>query len=60
MTSKKFDHFMGYSVYDCDEELPKVSDRLSLIVIPGYDMQEIEKIIGDKFWKVYSLKDILD
>lgn len=60
VTSKKFDHFMGYSVYDCDEELPKVSDRLSLIVIPGYDMQEIEKIIGDKFWKVYSLKDILD
>lgn len=60
VTNKKFDHFMGYSVYDCDEKLPEASDRLSLIVIPGYDMEKIEKIIGDKFGKVYSLEDILD
>ncbi len=60
VTSKKFDLFMGYSVYDCNDELPEASDSLSLIVIPGYEMEEIEKIIGNKFWKVYSLEDIFE
>lgn len=60
VTNKKTDDFMGYPVYDRDEELPAESDNLSLIVIPGYAMEEIKKNIGQKFLAVYSLGDILN
>lgn len=60
VSNKNTDCFMGYPVYDCGEELPEASDSLPLIVIPGYDMEEIKKITGEKFGRIYSLDDILD
>ncbi len=60
VTSKSSDYFMEYPVYGCDEEFPEKSDYLSLIVIPGYDMEEIEKLIGGRFCNIYSLEDIFD
>lgn len=59
VTNKKSDSFMEYPVFGCDEKLPKGSNNLSVIVIPGYDMEEIKETIGRKFLKVYSLEDIL-
>lgn len=58
VTNKSSDYFMEYSVFGFDEELPKGSDSLSLIVIPGYELKEIEKAIGDKFQCVYSIEEI--
>lgn len=60
VTKKKSAHFMEYPVYGCDEELPVEADSLSLIVIPGYDMEQIKKLIGEKFENVYSLEDVLN
>jgi len=60
VTNKKSDYFMGYQVYGCDEELPKESNSLSLVVIPGYDMEKIKKAIGGKFRDMFSLEDILN
>lgn len=60
VSNKNSDYFMGYSVYGCGEELPAVSDSLTLVVIPGYDMEEIKKITGEKFGRIYSLEDIFD
>ena len=60
VTKKKSAHFMGYLVYGYDEELPVETDSLSLIVIPGYDMEEIKKLLGEKFENVYSLEEILN
>lgn len=60
VTNKKSADFMEYPVYNCDEELPEESEGLALIVIPGYDMVDIKKAIGDKFGKIYSLEDILN
>lgn len=59
VTNKNSDYFMGYPIYGGEDELPKKSNDLSLIVIPGYDMEEIKKIMGKKFSKIYSLEDIL-
>ncbi len=58
VTDKKFEQFMGYPVYSCDEEFPEKSGDLSLLVIPGYDLAEIKKVIGKKFLRVYSLEEI--
>lgn len=59
VTNKDSDNFMEYPVYSCDEKLPEEPECVSLIVIPGYDMEEIEKQIGEKFCDIYSLEDIL-
>lgn len=59
VTNKKADNFMGYPVYNCDEGLPEKSEDLALIVIPGYDMDEIKKAIGGKFGIIYSLEELL-
>lgn len=59
VTNKNSDSFMEYPVYSWDEKLPEDSECVSLIVIPGYEMEEIEKQMGDKFCDIYSLEDIL-
>ncbi len=59
MSNKKTEEFMGYPVYDCEEELPVKTSSLFLVVIPGYDLEEIKRLIGEKFFAVYSLADIL-
>lgn len=59
VTNKKSKHFMGYPVYDCDEDIPEESADLSLLVIPGYELEEIKTAIGERFGRVYSLEDIL-
>lgn len=59
VTNKKSEDFMGYPVFGRAEKLPEGSGSLSLIVIPGYDIEEIKESIGEKFLKVHSLEEIL-
>ncbi len=60
VSNKKINDFMGYPIYSCDEELPLKSSSLSLIVIPGYDLDEVKRLVGEKFLAVYSLDNILN
>lgn len=60
ITNKTADNFMGYSVYSCNAELPEKSEELSLIVIPGYDIETIITTIGKKFANVYSVDALFD
>lgn len=55
VSNKYADEFMGYPVYGCEETLPEISDQLTLIIIPGYDMEIIERTVGKKFSNMYSL-----
>lgn len=60
LTNKTADNFMGYSVYSCNTEFPEGSEELSLIVIPGYEIEKIMKAVGRKFSKVYSIHSLFD
>lgn len=59
MTNKSVDEFMGYQVFGCNDEIPEISDKLTLIIIPGYDAEIIEQTVGSKFLNVYSLENLL-
>ena len=51
---------MEYPVYDCGEELPEVTGNLALVVIPGYDLDEIKVQMGSRVSNIYSLDSLLD
>lgn len=55
VTNKYTDEFMNYPVYGYNSEIPAESSELTLIIIPGYDAEIIERDIGRKFLNVYSL-----
>lgn len=60
VTDKIKDTFMGYSVYGCEEELPEGTGTLSLVVIPGYDLEEIKSKMGSRVLNICSLDSLLD
>lgn len=60
VTDKIKDTFMGYSVYGCEEELPEGTGNLSLVVIPGYDLEEIKSKMGSRVLNICSLDSLLD
>lgn len=60
VTNKIKDTFMEYPVYDCGEELPEVTGNLALVVIPGYDLDEIKVQMGSRVSNIYSLDSLLD
>lgn len=60
VTDKLKDTFIGYPVYGCEEELPKIIKRSAVVVIPGYDFEKISEKIGTKVSNMYSLNSLLD
>ncbi len=58
VSNKYADEFMGYPVYGCEETLPEISDQLTLVIIPGYDREIIERTVGKKFLNMYSLGEL--
>ncbi|MCI8596985.1 MAG: hypothetical protein HFJ10_00845 [Lachnospiraceae bacterium] len=61
VTYKNANDFMGYSVYEYQEEQwRKETDRLTLIVIPGYDIDTIKQMVGKLFLKVYCVDELFD
>lgn len=55
VTDKKTDTFMGYPVYGCGDILPEGTEQLTLIVIPGYDLEKIEDVMAKRFSDIYPL-----
>ena len=60
VTDKKEDEFMGHRIYDCHAELPSESRNATLIVIPGYDIEKIKRVMTNKFKEIYTLADLFD
>lgn len=58
VTNKNARYFMKYPVYGCDEILHKEPNKLTLIVIPGYDMDKITGIVGELFLQCISLDEL--
>lgn len=49
VTNKSDCDFMGRKVWEVSEKLPEKKGQLTLLVVPGYDMDKIKKRVGEHF-----------
>lgn len=58
VSQKETSIFMGYPVYGGNEKLPERTEELTLIVVPGYDLQKIADVTKGNFSVIYTFDSL--